>query len=520
MNKSTTTFRDSPKSLKSLKLIMLLFKYTNSVRKSKMATTCDICIENFNRSTRVAIECPRCSFVCCKTCVKTYITDSNHYLECMSCRASLERCELSRMMGSQFMKTVYRDVRQEILYEQERGFFPGTQSVIETELEVEKLRNEIKGLDKKYAEIKKQRMIPLVAFVSSNMVMKISDVLNEYHTLQAHIESVDDQLLEEKALLESTIASLEDGLIDFDPTKRRLKVYALHCTTTDCKGMLSNDSKTKHGHFECTLCFGITCTECNMALGGDSKDHVCNPDILESLKFVESTSKACPGCNTAIQKIDGCDVMFCTSCHITFSWRTRKILRGELHNPHRTEWLRQNHHREREVNDIQCGRELTHNISHDVIRTFDSHAIEYRRSQKTAHKKKHDYLVSEFILYQIIVEQVIPGLEARQFTHASNHTLRVKLLRGLINDQEFKKEIQRLDKMASKKREWLQIAMTFRDSFIDIIWECHAAGREKTYQQWLESIDQIKKLEEYVNACLLEVSIAYGIRTQTIHTIR
>jgi len=55
-----------------------------------------------------------------------------------------------------------------------------------------------------------------------------------------------------------------------------------------------------------------------------------------------------------------CSQMFCVICHTAFCWRTGKV-ETVIHNPHYFEWMRRNGTLERNPNDIQCGREITHN---------------------------------------------------------------------------------------------------------------------------------------------------------------
>jgi hypothetical protein len=69
--------------------------------------------------------------------------------------------------------------------------------------------------------------------------------------------------------------------------------------------------------------------------------HKCNNDIIQSVKTVRETSKPCPNCRARVDKISGCDQMWCTCCHTAFSWNTGKTIKVTFfHNPHYTEYLR------------------------------------------------------------------------------------------------------------------------------------------------------------------------------------
>lgn len=467
---------------------------------------CDICVENFNKSTRKPIECNRCDLICCKQCFKTYILDPDHYLQCMGCRNEFERVDLFERLGKSFMQTTYRDIRKEIIYEREKGFLPATQAIVERILEVEHLTNLGKALDAKYDQMRKERTVPLKTFRESKVTMTVSDVLDHYHTLVANIESLDDQLVEERASIEEQINTIQQG-------DQPARTYIINCTRNDCKGMLSNEKTNRHGHYECALCNGVTCRECTMEIPEGKDDHECDPDILKTVKYVQSSSKPCPGCGVTIHKISGCDAMFCTSCHVSFNWKTLKITVGGLiHNPHQAEWLRQTQNRPREINDIQCGRELTFDV---ILATVDEATLTMRRQLDKKNrcdlKRDIDYMFGMFRVCQHHIAVTIPILMRGQFSHVTNQHLRIAFLRGFIDVPDFKKEIQQKDKLCSKKRDTLQIVVTFRDAFTDIAWECYEKRMTKTVEEWKSSINQMRKLEEYIDTCFQKIALVYGM---------
>ena len=126
--------------------------------------------------------------------------------------------------------------------------------------------------------------------------------------------------------------------------KKEENKFKRKCTVPDCEGWLSSAWK-------CGLCENFTCPDC-FEIKGKKKDgseapdgtirliHTCNLADLETANLIRSSTKPCPKCGYAIEKNQGCNVMFCTSCHSGFDWANGKVLQNaQIHNPHYFEWV-------------------------------------------------------------------------------------------------------------------------------------------------------------------------------------
>ena len=74
----------------------------------------------------------------------------------------------------------------------------------------------------------------------------------------------------------------------------------------------------------CLLCDQRYCKHCYEKYNAH---HSCDPEVLETIKVLDETTICCPKCLTRIQKISGCDHMFCTNCHCNFDWKTGQIIK-------------------------------------------------------------------------------------------------------------------------------------------------------------------------------------------------
>ena len=124
---------------------------------------------------------------------------------------------------------------------------------------------------------------------------------------------------------------------DVNYTPERPRVFTYPCGVGDCRGFVDED-------YKCGVCSTFTCPDCFQPIGMSKEGgaHACDPDMVASAKAIKESSRGCPGCGERISKIDGCDQMWCPSCHVAFSWKTGRVDYGRIHNPHYYQWMRGN----------------------------------------------------------------------------------------------------------------------------------------------------------------------------------
>lgn len=141
--------------------------------------------------------------------------------------------------------------------------------------------------------------------------------------------------------------------------KKERRAFIKPCPAKDCRGFLSNK-------WICGLCNTVVCKDCHEIKGvknqkdldndnddddednskksskkKDTFNHKCDANNIETAKALNKETRGCPKCGVRIYKIDGCDQIWCTSCHTAFSWQTGEIAKGPIHNPHYFQYLRQ-----------------------------------------------------------------------------------------------------------------------------------------------------------------------------------
>ena len=254
---------------------------------------CPICCETYNKSTNAPVTCEYgdCGYVACKSCVRTYLTTTNADPCCMKCNKLFSIAFMYDNLNRSFVSKDYRVHRSQLLLERAISQLPDAMDEVERRVQVE---------DKK---------------------KDISEINSQIRALQTSLREQQNQLwaLENKKKEEAI--------------KRK---FVMGCPREDCRGFLSSQ-------YKCGLCSYHTCSQCLCVKGPEAdSQHECNPDDVATAEMIKAQTKPCPSCGERISKIEGCDQMWCTTCHTAFSWKTGAIDNGVVHNPHFFQYQRAN----------------------------------------------------------------------------------------------------------------------------------------------------------------------------------
>ena len=431
-------------------------------RVKKVIPTCQICTETFNKSTRLAIECPYCHYECCRGCMETYVLNETT-VKCMNpeCAKEMSRKHIRSIFTLVFINGPLCEHKEKILFDKERALLPATQPIIESRIEARKIQVEMDGL---------------------------TEQMNQLYTQLGELRRQHTLLQNEK-----------NNVLSRKPREARAFVRA--CPEEDCRGFLSSQWK-------CGICEKWTCPDCHI-VKGYTRDtpHECNEDDLATARLLATDTKPCPKCGTGIFKIDGCDQMWCTQCHTAFSWRTGNVERT-IHNPHYYEWMRRTGGGEmpRNPNDVPCGRNLDHhlyNLMAGIIRTNYSRCANYRTVIA-----RFDKIIRNTIHMMVAERPTPPDYERR------NEYLRVRYLMKEITEEDMRSQLQKDDKRHHKQQELADIYTLLGTTITDIMFRFSSLlDRDKhTKPERIDEsiLDEITRIVEYTNECLADVSHTYS----------
>lgn len=279
---------------------------------------CSICCDDVLETNMIKCINHRCQFSCCKACLKHYLKDNPMNTKCMECDTLFNHTLLIDMLSKGFVMGELRKLQKKVWLERQLAQIPATQ--LSNEFKIIKIRKQIAELTRQY----------------KNQDSSGKDIgYYDYHR--------------KKEFLEEELENIENYESSSRKNTREGPSIFMKCTNNECRGFVTTE---KH---QCEVCETFYCKKCAIEKG---EGHECKNEDIETAKFIFKESKPCPSCGTRISKVSGCDQMWCTQCHVSFSWKTGTIEKGVVHNPHYFEWLRKgggNREVIRNPNDVRCG---------------------------------------------------------------------------------------------------------------------------------------------------------------------
>ncbi len=454
-----------------------------------MATICDICAEKVNNSTRKLVTCKAgvCGFTACKTCVRTYILNSYNDPHCMSCKQPYDDEFMSNNLNQSFVNKEYKEHRKTQLFNLEVSRIPSTMALATNEKE---------------ARVKDAEL-QLVQEDIWKMRDKLRKRERDYHRIRRQIETLRNTIPESKFK------------------------FTMRCSKENCKGFLSTA-------YKCGLCNSYTCSTCLQYVGSDKDaEHVCDPDMVKTAELIKNSTKACPCCGERIQKIDGCNQMWCPECKQAFDWVTGKIETGPIHNPEYILYLQQNNGQRpipRNPGDVVCG-----GIPHNILRyistaNFRSVVINPKYKEKHPNNEFYHMLLTHLTrTITHITEVTLPDMRREMTRYQDNTDTRIKYMLNDMDSESFKGRIYKNDLERKRTNAQVNIWELFTELGIDLLKYIHHCFPEnilrtkpddevclKQFDLMIEKLEEFKQVIQYTNDANQKISNNYNIKTVRI----
>jgi hypothetical protein len=398
-------------------------------------TECTVCCNTMNQTTRRLVSCDFCPYIACLSCTKTYILSTVHQPHCMNCRKEWSLEMMNKHFPKSFLREEYRKMRETILFEEEKTYLPPLQAEAERILSFKK------------CELEKS---------------EIQDRITKNHLFEDQL--VKDQRIKHRAL-EAEINAVHARMVNLRNNKAiTTKKFVMKCVMNECRGFLSEK-------YVCGLCNEKICKDCHSPI---RDEHVCNPDEVATITELNKTTKPCPKCQVRIYKTDGCDQMFCISCHTAFSWRTGEIEEGVIHNPHYFQALREG--------NITDPRHRQHQGECGPMPTYNSILYLFKNIKCPKEKRLMETYYQQFVHHRHFTL-----VELTRREDMSLH--RIKYLTNEYDEKTFKQKIYVNQQHLIRRREERQIM----DSFVTIGEELF---RSLTLDNHTEILTQLNTLKD------------------------
>lgn len=376
----------------------------------------------------------------------------------MSCKIPWDSELILSSFTKVFFQTEYRKHREKVLFEHEKSLMPATQQ----QMREESLRQELA------------------------LLVKLSDLYTN-NVKGIHYKKEAQKIADELGV------SL-DGAGSSTAKKESKARPMLKCINEKCNGFVMSNN------WRCGMCEMKICHEC---LKEDADDHECTEDDKETCKLILKNTKPCPKCGMMINKIDGCNLMWCVLCHTSFDWASGEMTTGRNHNPHYYEWLRRSGKDvPREPGDvpqhIDCGETLPD---------------PYLFSRAIAPKYSTDDCgvllgLLRLAIHIQSVELHSLGIKMREL---NNTSLRKAFLRGNLTEEAFTREIF-IRERTRERSQAIHNVMTVAYTQLRDVMLAFYNGKPS----FEASIMELTQLMEYCNDCFAKVGNAYNIKPYKI----
>ena len=230
--------------------------------------------------------------------------------------------------------------------------------------------------------------------------------------------------------------------------------------------------------------------------------HHCNEEAKATASMIRQETKPCPKCGIRISKIDGCDQMWCTECHTTFSWNTgQMLLNTVVHNPHYYEYLRKTNggNIPRELGDVPCGGLPNAYLFTRAVFDCPNVSVPIKQRLTDALRGISDIQYAR-----------LPGFPLRQNANI-NRDIDIEYLMKKISEEEWGTKLEQAETRFERKKEIgliLQTLVHIGSEKLTAVMNARPDERKRIYEKTVEEMESVRC---YINDSLMEKGIQMGI---------
>lgn len=221
---------------------------TSKPKKAKATGSCEVCCEEFDKTTKSLTECPRCPYRACRSCHERYLLNSISVPHCMNCRNRWTYKDLLSLFNKTFVNTTFRKQRGKYLLDRAKSHIPLAMPYVDAELELKKITDEIKPISAEYKELRTDLRMNRVSLSQK----KLDALYVKFYSVSLTL-SQKTQI--KNSLLPKTYSRRN---------RKRTETYTAFeepCPVNDCRGFVEKATS------RCGICKTFVCRKCTHVLG-------------------------------------------------------------------------------------------------------------------------------------------------------------------------------------------------------------------------------------------------------------
>ena len=462
-------------------------------------TDCPICCNTMTKSE--TITCDYCQNDSCRECFQRFLLDSDKP-KCMHCNVSLNIETILLKSDKSWFSSEYKSYRKVQLMKIEKGKFQSTQLAANA-----------------YSKAQTCKHTTCLNGLLDNFDPYFGRFLNNRQWERA--KRAERIVINAIVCIQQFGRGWED--FDFESGEPRriesLKRVDFACPVNGCHGFVSES--------ECNMCNSKICDDCHEPINKTTV-HFCNPDTVSSIKAIFKEARPCPKCAALISKIEGCDQMFCTQCHTTYSWNTSAVVDEGAwhHNPHYVQWVKDNTKKiPVKIGEVNCEEFISYE---NLLTCFSQEILMNYKITRNKLPSTSDLFAplpsqTHYLISFLSFHKDILNIRGTSGNHANlrpidNHPLRVKFMTGEINEEEFINTLEKDDFEYYKHMSyWYIYLMVFNTAAIlfDNLY-AYQIGKAKIKKKKPEDFMfdiyfQLQKTLEYANNVITYNDKAFGV---------
>ena len=425
---------------------------------------CDIC---FEENIKKVYSCRYCRSTCCKTCLKCYLNThvDDMKIYCFNCNNLIDTEQISNVLSKEdytyFMHSKFENQLQQlnINYSYIVDKFKKQLEIKYSSIDIElynlydlyhfkvrhwkpvnsrKHSNDNKSYFKVLSNLhayvnnqtknnKKQLKISIKSSIYSiskivleelyYIIKNKTDKILNYHEFFEIKNYINDKIYDINYLYNFVNDELKTTKINIKQSKQQSHSQnksikrceqceigiireVLKVNNPNVNSNVDPDVNSNEIIYECDNCKLNYCVKC---LEKIDSNHKCDKNNIDTIKEIFKNSKPCPICATRIEKISGCNDMYCTYCKTGFKWDTYKIIKTNFHNEHRMKDIADKKLTPN-LPDLLCSKfySMTH-FKRDFMRYVDE-------KNKYCFEKVYDLAMTKTTSYEKIINHYLTEL--------------------------------------------------------------------------------------------------------------